>query len=637
LGGALAVQTKSGHNFPGTEVQAYGGSFGRRAFEAATGGGIGNFDYFLAGNYFDEDGWRDLSPSRVKQVFGKAGWQDEQSDLDISYAWADTSLIGNGAAPESLLYTAGRTAVYTVPDFTNNKLNFVTATGSHFLRSDLLVSADVYYRHLVTRGNNGDLNDDNYLSDEYSGPDVDCDDAFDSHASVAYCANGINRSSKTTQKTWGLGAQMTETHDLLNLKNQLVVGGSYDHATVDYNQNIQYATLTDARTTEAIIDPNNPVQTITSVGGTSKALGVYATDTFSPNDLWHVTAALRYNRITETLNGFSVDTDVSDVAGDAGDAAGFDAASPVFGDHTYSRVNPSIGVTFTPSKELTLYGNYNEGSRAPTVIELGCSDPAKPCGLPNNFASDPDLNQVIARTFEIGARGKGPDEWLSWSVDAFRTNNTNDIQFVATNTSQGYFANVGSTRRQGADLGLGGKLTPRLTWHFTYSFVAATYRSSFEVNGESNSTADDNGNIQVSAGNRIPLIARHTGRFRLDYALNEYWDLGASYIVSCGVFLHGNENNANVPDGDSVIGSGKIGGYGVLNVQSTWHVGKVADLFLKVDNLLNKKYATSGFLTSNALNNDGSFRPDPEDWRNENLVSPAQPIGIFIGVRAHFD
>jgi len=641
LGGALAVQTKSGHDFPGSEVQAYGGSFGRRAFEGETGGAFGNFDYFLAATYFDEDGWRDLSPSKVKQVFGKAGWQDEQTDLDVSYAWANTSMIGNGASPESLL-AFNRSAVYTVPDFTNNKLNFVTATGSHFLSPDLLVSANAYYRHLVTRTNNGDLNDDNYLSDEYSGPDINCDDAINSHASVAYCANGINRSSLTTQKTWGFGAQMTETHDVINSKNQLVVGASYDQSTVSYNQSIQYATLTDQRTTVAIDDPNNPSQTITSVGGTSKTFGVYMTDTISPSSLWHITAALRYNRIKETLNGFSVDSDVGDIPGgddddDADAAGGFDAASPVFGDHTYSRVNPSIGVTFTPSPLWSLYANYNEGSRAPTVIELGCSDPAQPCGLPNNFASDPDLKQVVARTFEVGARGKLPDDMLTWSVDAFRTNSSDDIQFVATNTSQGYFANVGTTRRQGMDLGLGGKLTSQLMWHLSYSFVDATYRSNFEVNGESNSSADENGNIQVRPGNRIPLIARHTGRLRLDYAINPYWDLGASYIVSSGVFLHGDENNANVPDGATVIGTGKIAGYGVLNVQSTWHLVRQVDLFLKLDNLLNKKYATSGFLTSNALNNDGTFRPDPDDWRNENLVSPAQPFGVFVGVRLHID
>lgn len=641
LGGALAVQTKSGHNFPGTQVQAYGGFFGRRAFEAQTGGSVGNFDYFLAGNYFDEDGWRDLSPSKVKQLFGKAGWEDEQSDFDLSYAWADNSLIGNGAAPESLL-AVHESAVYTIPDFTNNKLNFVTATGSHFLRSDLLLSADAYYRHLVTRTNNGDLNDDNYLSDDYSGPAIDCDAPYAAPVDVAYCANGINRASTATQKTWGFGAQLTESHDMLGFKNQLVAGVSYDHSTVDYNQNFQYATLTDQRTTLPIIDPANDVETVTAVGGTSKAFGVYASDTFSPNSLFHITGALRYNRITETLNGFSVNTDVGDfVGGDADDGddagPGFDQSNPVFGDHTYSRVNPSIGVTFTPNKALTLYANYSEGSRAPTVIELGCSDPAQPCGLPNNFASDPDLKQVVARTFEMGARGSLTDDVLNWSFDAFRTNNTNDIQFVATTTSEGYFANVGSTRRQGVDLGLGGKLLPDLSWHLTYSFVDATYRSHFEVNGGSNSTADDNGNIQVSPGNRIPLIARHTGRFRLDYELTPYWEVGGSLIVSSGVFLHGDENNANVPDGASFIGSGRIGGYGVVNVQSTWHVAKFADLFVKIDNLFDKRYATSGFLTTNALNTDGSFRPDPADWRNENLVSPAQPIGVFFGVRAHFN
>jgi outer membrane receptor protein involved in Fe transport len=640
LGGALAVQTKSGHAFPGTEVQAYGGSFGRRAFEAETGGSLGKFDYFLAGDYFDEDGWRDLSPSKVKRIFAKAGWQDDQTDLDISYAWADTSLIGNGAAPESLL-AVHESAIYTVPDFTNNKLNFVTATGSHFFSRDLLVAADAYYRHLVTRTNNGDLNDNNYLSGDYSGPEIDCGDPFTSRADIAFCANGINRASIATQRTWGLGVQMTESRDILDHKNQLVVGASYDHSSVDYNQNLQYATLTDTRTTLPIIDPNNDVETVTSVGGTSKAFGVYATDTFSPSSLFHITAALRYNRIAETLNGFSVNTDVGDfVSGDDDDddaGGGFEAARAVFGDHTYSRVNPSIGMTFTPSPALTLYANYNEGSRAPTVIELGCSDPQQPCGLPNNFASDPDLQQVISRTFEVGARGALPDDLLNWSFDAFRTSNSNDIQFVATTTSEGYFANVGTTRRQGVDLGLGGKLTPELTWHLTYSFVDATYRSNFEVNGGANSTADDNGNIQVSPGNRIPLIARHTGRFRLDYGVNKYWDVGASLVVSSGVFLHGNENNANQPDGDQFIGSGKIGGYAVVNLQSTWHVAKFADVFVKLDNLFNRRYATSGTLTTNALNNDGSFRPDPGDWRNENLVSPAQPVALFVGVRAHFE
>ncbi len=142
LGGALAVQTKSGRSSPGTELQGYGGSFGRRAFEGATGGVAGAFDYFLAGNYFDEDGWRDLSPSKVKQLFGKTGWQNGTTDLHLSYTWADTDLIGNGTTPESML-AVRRASIYSAPDFTNNKLNFVNATGSHLLSGDIVVSGNL--------------------------------------------------------------------------------------------------------------------------------------------------------------------------------------------------------------------------------------------------------------------------------------------------------------------------------------------------------------------------------------------------------------------------------------------------------------------------------------------------------------
>ena len=628
LGGALAVQTKSGHDYPGTSLQGYGGSFGRYAFEGETGGASGPFDYFLSGNYFNEDGWRNFSPSKVKQLFGKVGWETDRTDIDLSYTWADTQLTGNGPVPETML-AYQRESIYTAPDFTNNTLNFINATGTYFIDKQLLLSGNVYYRHLRTRTLNGDANDDNYQSDDYAGPTVDCDAAPASHADVAFCANGINRSSTLTQKTLGAGVQLTASDDLFGQKNHFVVGASYDHSDDDYEQTFQYANLTALRQTAVISDPNNPSQTVVSVGGTSKTLGVYFTDTISPNSLLHVTASARYNRINETLDGYSVDTDL----GDFGD--GFDEPSAVTGDHTYTRINPSLGFTLTPSAALTYYANYTEGSRAPTVIELGCSDPEKPCGLPNDFASDPDLKQVISRTFEVGARGTLAHN-LNWSVDLFSTDNTDDIQFVATTTSQGYFANVGKTRRQGFDLALGGTLAA-LTWHASYSFVDATYRSSFEVNAEANSTADGAGNIQVTAGNRIPLIPRHTGRLRLDYALTGNWDVGATVMAASGSFLHGNENNANQPDGVAVLGTGTVGGYCVVNMDSTYRLGRIAEVFVKVVNVLDRQYATAGFLTSSSFNADGSFRPDPDTWTGENSVSPAQPFAVWAGVRLHWD
>ncbi|MGH8549355.1 MAG: TonB-dependent receptor domain-containing protein [Methylococcales bacterium] len=88
------------------------------------------------------------------------------------------------------------------------------------------------------------------------------------------------------------------------------------------------------------------------------------------------------------------------------------------GDHSFNRLNPSAGLTFNPltafdlqtsPKELTVYGNYAEGFRAPTPIELSCADPNAPCSLPNSFTSDPPLKPVVSKTFEAGLRGKLSD------------------------------------------------------------------------------------------------------------------------------------------------------------------------------------------------------------------------------------
>jgi outer membrane receptor protein involved in Fe transport len=629
LGGALSVQTKSGHDNPGTELEAYGGSFGRRVFQAETGGEVGPFDYFFTGNYFDETGWRDLSPTKVWQGFGKVGWQNDKTDIDLSYTYADTSLYGNGATPQSLLDYRYEQS-YT-PDFTENRLSFVNLTGTQFLADHWLLSANAYYRHLVTGSSNGNIND-SYLEDN-PGPPIDCSAPLMTRGAIAYCTPGQNAVSQLTQNTSGVGVQLTDSQDVFGMKNQAVIGADYSDSKDSYAQQFQYGGLAPDHTLIYYESPLND-ETVVSLSGTNKILGTYLTDTLSPSKLLHVTASVRYNRSTETLNGYSIDTDVGDIG------SGFDESTPLTGNHTFSRVNAAFGFTLTPTDAVTYYANYNEGSRAPTVIELGCANPAAPCGLPNDFASDPDLKQVVARTVELGLRGNLPDQRLFWSADVFHTVNSDDIQFVATSTNAGYFANVGNTRRQGLDLALGGK-EGGFHWNLLYSYVDATFQSSFVVNGDSNSTADANGNIQVRPGDRIPLIPRHTGRLVLDYGINKHVDVGGNLVVASGSYLHGDENNANQAGGTNgegafIEGSGWIPGYTVVNLHGTYHVTKQIDVFARIVNLFDRRYSTAGFLTSNSFNPNGTFRPDPNDWTNENAVSPAQPLAIWAGVRVQF-
>jgi outer membrane receptor protein involved in Fe transport len=633
LGGAISIQTKNGRDDPGTEIEAYDGSFGRHSLEAQTGGTLGALDYFLGGNYFDETGWRDFSGSRVWQGFGKVGWQTAATDLHLSYTYTDDFLWGDGATPVSMLSYL-REQTYT-PDYTQNLMHFVNLTGTQILGEHLLLSGNAFYRYVSTYVLNGNVNDF-YLEDNYAGPATDCTDSGANPATLAYCAPGQDSTSSLSQRSKGFGLQLTDSATVLGLKNQGVVGVDYDDSQDSFNELNEYGGIAPDHQLVYEPSPYNDFPLVT-VGGSNKILGTYFTDTLSPSGLLHVTVAARYNRNRETIDGTSVDAD----PGDYGD--GFLTATPVTGDHTFTRLNPSIGLTLTPTNYTTYYLSYNEASRAPTVIELGCADAAVPCGLPDDFAADPDLKQVVARTVEIGLRGNLAGQRFNWSADVFHTVNSNDIQFIATSINAGFFSNVGNTRRQGLDVAFGGK-EAGLTWRVAYSYVQATFQSSFVVNAPSNSTADAYGNILVQPGDRMPLVPEHNGRLILDYQLNEHLDIGANLIAVSGSYLHGNENNADVAGtADAATGTyispdgtGWIPGYVELNCNGSYRFSDHLAIFARMTNVLNRNYATAGFLTQNVYTPNGTFIADPDNWTNENNVVPGAPREIWGGVRVTF-
>jgi outer membrane receptor protein involved in Fe transport len=641
LGGALALRTKDGRDAPGSEVEASGGSFGRRDLSATSGGAGEHWDYFATARFFEEDGWREESPSRLSQVFGKLGWRGDHGSLHLTYTRVDSNLVGNGTTPDSLLARDYR-AIYTAPDETRNHLDFLNLTGESALGSDLFLSGNLYYRRLVSFEQNGDANDGNYL-DSGGGfapppgltppacagllPDGTTRDDI---ALDAYCADGIFRLSRLTQRSLGAGLQLTDAQDLAGLENQAVLGLSYDGSDDGYVQTFQYGDLNPLQSVD--VGDEGPPQVVNAIDGTTDIAGIYATDTLSPSKLVHITGSLRYDRDDVTLSGYSVDTSLDDFA------SGFDGRLPITGEHRFQRLNPALGMTFTPDPRLTLYGQYDEGSRAPTVIELGCSDPAVPCGLPNDFSSDPDLKQVVAHTYELGARVLFGGS-THWDVDAFHTRNGDDIQFIssAASNAEGYFANVGDTLREGVDLGLDGQ-QGALRWRLNASWLRATYGSQFVESDEgSNSNSDAKGAIVVRPGDHIPLVPERSSRVALDYAVTMDWRVGTQMRYSGGSYLHGDEDNADVAGrhdgrGEPVAGSGRIGGYTVVDLSSDWQLGPQLDLFLKVDNLLDRRYATAGFLSSNVFRADKTFRADG-GTTNEDEVVPGAPRGVWLGLR----
>src|SRR4029450_2777388 len=113
------------------------------------------FGRYVAFNALDEDGWREQSPSKLRQLFTKVGWESAGTAVGLTYAYVDNDLTGNGLVPESIL-NQNRRAVYTFPDQTRNTMNLGIVHGSHRLTDDLLLSGNLFYRDYQRRTFNGD-------------------------------------------------------------------------------------------------------------------------------------------------------------------------------------------------------------------------------------------------------------------------------------------------------------------------------------------------------------------------------------------------------------------------------------------------------------------------------------------------
>ena len=626
LGGALSVQTKSGRTNPGGAIEAYTGSWGRRAGSAEYGGVSkdGSVDYFISANVFSEDGWRDYSPSDVGQVFGKLGWQNEKTSLNLSFTGADNKLVGNGLAPADFLDQIGRESILTRPDKTENKLAFVNLNWSHFFSDNVQLSGNGYYRKARTSTLNGDGNDDfdDGVVDLDASGEIDAAELAAANAncladsdSDENCSGAINR-TKSRRVGYGFNTQMTFGQDLSGMKNQFIAGLGYDYGKTNFKQSTEYGLVNATRGIDGanIFSDEAPV----NLQGVSKTWSIFATDTLSLNSLWHLTASARYNHTKvendDRLNPIP-DPDPT-------------LNTSLTSNQSYNRVNPAVGLNFTPSKDLTAFASYNEGSRAPTAIELGCANPNQPCRLPNAFAGDPPLNQVVAKTFESGLRGKLTQD-IGWTFSAYRAQNHDDIQFISsTTTGAGFFDNVGKTRRQGIDSSINGRLD-KFSWNLGYSFVKATYQSEFEVVSEINETVAGSGVQQVGKGDNIPGIPQHQLKLRAAFDVTPSWNVGTNIFAFSDQYSRGNENNDY--DGEGA----KVAGYAVMNLDTRYNFSNGWQFFARLNNVFDREYNNGGLLGEHRF--DASTGQFTGNESNTNaFFAPGAPRAAWLGLRYEF-
>ena len=165
LGGAFALKTKDGFNNEGVDAEVLTGSFGRKQLQVSAGTNNGTFALFGAGNFFLEDGWRDNSPSRVNQMFGKASYRGEKLDLNLSTLIVTNDLVGNGLLP-SEEYARNQTSVFTSPDTTKNKLLQFQLSGAFQANDNFSVTGQVYRRNSKRHSEGADVYTDYPVGEE---------------------------------------------------------------------------------------------------------------------------------------------------------------------------------------------------------------------------------------------------------------------------------------------------------------------------------------------------------------------------------------------------------------------------------------------------------------------------------------
>jgi iron complex outermembrane receptor protein len=647
LGGAISLQTKNGFTYKGLEVEGQGGSYSRGQGGLQYGAEMGNWGVYIAAQGLTDNGWRQASPSKLGRFYGDIGYRDDRAEFHL-YGAVSSSSFGVAAATPVQLLARDWSSIYTTPQTTDNQMALVGVNGKYAVTDTWSLQGNLYGRFF--KQDHVDGNDGNVercsASSSFANRLCLEDDGFprpvpftgaaalafrnqfailDANNQPIPCPPGsgntcspvpygtIDRTS-TNSNTFGGSLQATNDDRIFGHGNHFVVGGSIDRGSTNFGATSTlgyiYPDLS-VGINSAIPGNGSVIHTLGNVGYTPVTIdtrntyyGLYVTDTFDITDKLSATAGGRYN---------VADIRVRDVLGTSPD---------LNSDSTFTRFNPVVGLTYKIAPWLTAYGGYSESNRAPTPLELGCSNPSKPCLLESFLVSDPPLKQVVGHTYEAGLRGTSPFAGGSfeWKAGWFRTDSVDDIVSLASFIQgRGFFQNVPETRRQGVELAAEYK-SERWLAYAGYSYIDATYRFDGDIASPNNPLADDAGNVHVTSGNRIPGIPQHQFKAGADYWITPQWKLGAD-VVAVGKRLYvGDDGNQNP----------MMPAYAVVNLHTSFEVTKNVTLFGVVNNLFNRHYALFGTYFEPEGTSKAGLPIALTDQRTE---VPGAPFSIYGGIR----
>ncbi len=204
--------------------------------------------------------------------------------------------------------------------------------------------------------------------------------------------------------------------------------------------------------------------------------------------------------------------------------------------------------------------------------------------------------------------------------------NYDEIQFIVDgdSTTEGYFKNIGQTRRYGVETGSSIEYRSLFStmddWQVTlnYTYLRAQYLDSYSIH-DPRVGADDLGSVSVNPGDRMTGMPEHMVKASLGVSLWTQWDLTLDGQYSGDQFYRGDESN--IMD--------RLGGYWLFNLRTKYKLTDNIELFGKVNNILGRKYKTFGtFADADEVLGD--------NYSNRRFVAPGTPREAFIGIKVSY-
>jgi iron complex outermembrane receptor protein len=299
-------------------------------------------------------------------------------------------------------------------------------------------------------------------------------------------------------------------------------------------------------------------------------LGVFLFDRVELGQSWTALLNVRYDRITNRLN-------------DDLRAGGVDLS----GDANFDRATARVGLSWSPSQEWSVYGNWGQGFLPPATEELA-NNPAAQGGF------NASLVPALSHGEELGVRGvRGHRVLYDVALFHLETSGDFDRYRVASRPLETFYRNGGNSRRFGAEVYANVNLLDPVWLQVAYTWSHFLYKESTSFFGD-------------VKGNWLPNSPQH--QLLTDLAWHPVPDLTLGLGSDTYSKWYVDASNAT-----------SVNGYTLWNARAAWSFdlsGVTGELSVQGRNLTSVKYIAF-------------TEPDPDG----NSYQPGPERELFVGLR----